>query len=59
VHTLTIFERLAYTAPEALVILEHRGLLTIDDHLPTPMARLMRQRAYRRMGRRIRQVKQA
>ena len=55
----TVFEHLAFGAPVVLVTLERRGLLVIDDYIDTPAARLMRRAAYRRMGRRTRQVRVA
>jgi hypothetical protein len=59
VRTLTIFERLAFTDPAVLLALERLGLLVLDDHLPTPTARLLRHGAWKRVNRRKRQVRQA
>lgn len=55
--TIPVFEYVAYSSPWVLIALEQRGLLVIEDWLPGPAARLMRARAYRRIGRRIRQVR--
>jgi hypothetical protein len=57
--TVSIFERLAYEQPMVLLSLASLGLLVIDDHLPGGTARLMRHAAYRRVNRRIRQVRVA
>lgn len=54
-----MFERLAWTQPEALLELAARGLLVIEDHLPAGVATLMRHTAYRRVRRRLRQVRVA
>ncbi len=56
---MSIFERLAYEQPMVLLSLASLGLLVIDDHLPGGTARLMRHAAYRRVNRRIRQVRVA
>ena len=53
---LTLFEFLAETNPGILLDLQWYGLLVIGDHLPVAAVRLMRHRAYRRIGRRLRQV---
>lgn len=55
--TVSVFEFIAFSQPWILVALERAGLLVIDDWLPTQAARLMRARAYRRVNRRIRQVR--
>ncbi|MDQ7794133.1 MAG: hypothetical protein RDU89_06935 [bacterium] len=55
----TVFERLAWTQPEALLRLAARGLLVVEDHLPAGVATLMRHAAWRRVRRRLRQVRVA
>ncbi len=57
--TVTVFERIAFADPGILVDLQWLGLLVISDHLPLVAVELMRERAYRRIGRRLRQVKSA
>lgn len=55
--TISVFEFIAFSQPWVLLALERAGLLVIDDWLPAPAAGLMRARAYRRVGRRVRQVR--
>jgi len=52
-----VFEYLAWTQPDLLLRLAARGLLVIDDHLPAGTAALMRHAAWRRVKRRLRQVR--
>ncbi|MCR4399118.1 MAG: hypothetical protein NUV93_09185 [Firmicutes bacterium] len=54
---MTVFEYLAHRQPEVLLRLEAMGLLRVEDHLPAGVAVLMRHAAWRRVGRRIRQVR--
>jgi hypothetical protein len=54
---MTIFEYLAETQPHILFALEAAGLLAISDYVPAPVVVLMRHAAWRRVGRRIRQVR--
>lgn len=56
---LTIFEHLAYTDPGILLDLQWYGLLVIGDHFPARAVQMMRHAAYRRIGRRLRQVSAA
>ena len=53
---LSIFEFLAEHQPWILLDLQYMRLLVIADFIPAGMARLMRHRAYKRVGRRQRQV---
>lgn len=57
--TISIFEYLAFAQPWVLLALERAGLLVVEDWLPATAARLMRARAYNRVGRRMRQVRSA
>ena len=56
---LTLFEYLAMTDPGSLLKLERRGLLVLEDYLLTSLARLLRHSAWKRMGRRVKQVRWA
>lgn len=53
---LTLFEFLAETDPGILLDLQWYGLLVIGDHFPARAVQMMRHAAYRRVGRRLRQV---
>ncbi len=55
----TVFERLAYSDPDVLLTLARLGLLVLEDYLATPVARTLRHGAWRRVGGRVRQVRQA
>lgn len=56
---LTVFEYLAESQPWVLLWLQGLGLLVIDDYLPAGTARLMNHPAWRRVRRRVRQVRAA
>lgn len=56
---VTVFECLAWSQPEVLLALARMGLLIIDDHLPGGIPVLMRHAAWKRVRRRIRQVRVA
>ncbi|HHY95478.1 MAG TPA: hypothetical protein GX513_10800 [Firmicutes bacterium] len=56
---LTVFEYLAESQPWVLLWLQGLGLLVIDDYLPAGTARLMSHPAWRRIRRRVRQVRVA
>ncbi len=56
---LTIFAYLAFSDPWALLELERRELLVIMDHLPKGTVWFLRHGGYKRIKRRIRQVKWA
>ncbi|NPV72131.1 MAG: hypothetical protein HPY55_16110 [Firmicutes bacterium] len=56
---LTVFEYLAENQPWALLWLQSLGLLVIDDYLPAGTAKLMSHPAWKRICRRMRQVRVA